>query len=146
MTILGLIKELVEGLEGFTFCYDIRQMQNVAADDVTFPIVFFEEYYGGRFVNRYVWKREVTIELHFLDKVEMQGEAEGREHVREQLLMTGVIPFMEALNANGSMGQIKEYICDPEPPMFDANATGLLVRFTGLVPLCMLTTSDVENG
>ena len=40
---------------GYAFYYDIREMQNVASDDVSFPAVFMEEYYGLCMIDYYGW-------------------------------------------------------------------------------------------
>lgn len=143
MTLLEKIKDIVKSnLTDFHFYYDLRQMQNVTADDCSFPAVWFEEYYAGRMIRtRFDWQREVTLELHFLQLVPMQGVAEDRERVREWLLYNGVEPFIQAMSAEARANgwtEITEYQCDPEPPMFDANATGVLLRFTMLLPSCLL--------
>jgi hypothetical protein len=70
----------------------------------------------------------------------MHGEAEARERVREWLLANGVMPFLHRLNADqsGVFSTVTECQCDPEPPMFDANATGVLLRFTTSMPACLI--------
>lgn len=142
MTLLESIKAAAEQLEGFSFYYDLRQMQNVTADDCKFPAIWFEEYYASRIIRtRFDWQREVTLELHFLELVPMQGVAEEREKVREWLLYNGVEPFIELMSEKARENgwtEITEYQCDPEPPLFDANATGILLRFTMIVPTCQI--------
>jgi hypothetical protein len=142
MTLLETIKAAATQVQGFAFYYDLRQMQNVTADDCSFPAIWFEEYYASRMMfTRYSWQREVTLELHFLQLVPMQGVAEDRERVREWLIYNGVEPFigiMSAMARENGWSEIEEYQCDPEPPLFDANATGVLLRFTLLAPTCMM--------
>jgi hypothetical protein len=141
MTLLDKMKEIAEAAcPRLTWYYDIRQMQNVTADDGKFPAIFMEEYYASTLREGYGWRREVTVELHFLDLVPMHGEAEARERVREWLLANGVMPFLHTLNADqsGVFSTVTECQCDPEPPMFDANATGVLLRFTTSMPACLI--------
>lgn len=143
MTISELFEQIAAGAcKGFSWCYDIRRMQNVTADNMTFPVVWMEEYYSDRNVlTAYSLMRELTVEIHFQDLVPMQGVAIDRERVRERLRVTGVEPFMAHLNLYAlrrGMPQVEEWQCDPEPPMFDANATGVLLRFTFRYPSCMV--------
>ncbi len=126
---------------GFKWYYDIRQMQNVEADNAHFPAIWMEEYYGERsIITGFERVRELTLEVHFQDLVPMQGVAKDRERVRDGLRRNGVQPFMNALRdlatQNGWSLQ-DEWQADPEPPMFDANATGILLRFTTQLPECM---------
>lgn len=146
MTLLDKLKAIAAAAcPRYSWYYDIRQMQNVTADDCAFPCIFMEEYYASTMKRMHNWKREVTLEIHFLDLVPMQGEAEGRERVRERLLGEAVIPFMDALNADGMFLEVDNYQCDPEPPMFDANATGILLRFTTTLPACLIDIPDNDN-
>lgn len=138
MTLLEKIKQIAgQACPSMAFYYDIRQMQNVLADDVKFPAIYFEEYYASRMVFRYGWQREVSLELHFLDLVPMQGEAVERELVRSSLLEQ-VKAFISVLNTDGTFKEVTNVQCDPEPPMFDANATGVLLRITLEYPTCEL--------
>lgn len=139
MTLLDKLKAIAAAAcPGYGWHYDIKQMQNVTSDDCQFPCIFMEEYYDSTMKKFMGWKREVTLEIHFLNLVPMQGVADARERVREQMLADGVIPFMDAFNADGMFEEVEEYQCDPEPPMFDANATGILVRFTTKIPACLI--------
>ena len=155
MTINEWIGKIVEHeCEGYSFYYDIREMQNVLADDVSFPAAFMDEYYGLRMVDRYGWRREYTIELHWLDLCDMHGEAIARERIREAI-RGYVRAFLDELKRL-TQSEFKEVTLDPEPPMFDANATGLLLRVTFSVPDCMEfadpyprdipTYDDIMNG
>ena len=89
MTLLDKMKEIAEAAcPRLTWYYDIRQMQNVTADDGKFPAIFMEEYYASTLREGYGWRREVTVELHFLDLVPMHGEAR-HVNVREWPMANG---------------------------------------------------------
>lgn len=119
------------------FAYDVRALQNVRADDRHFPLIWVDEYYSGRVAVRQYgqWMREATVDVHFIDLVQMQDDGRENDRVRETLLPL-VYAFIDALNADGTFGEVVEYQCDPEPPMFDAGATGWLVRVTLSYPAC----------
>lgn len=151
MTLPELLERIAHnGCPEFGFHYDIRQMQNVTADDCQFPAIFMEEYYGSRTIKgNFGSKRELTVELHFQQLVQMQGVAMSREQVRDWLRENGVRPFIAAWNeyaaANG-LEQVEEYQDDPEPPMFDANATGVLLRVALLTPSCwVIVPPEAKN-
>ena len=139
MTLPELLEQIAKtGCPTYSWYYDIRQMQNVTADDCKFPAIYMEEYYADRILrNGFTRSREVTFELHFLQLVDMQGVAIEREQVREELRTYGVIPFIDAFNAyalENGLKEVEEWQCNPEPPLFDANATGVLLRFTATIP------------
>ena len=146
MTILDKLKEIADSVEGFTFYYDVKSMQNITADNGGFPAIWCEEYYASRlFKGPYNRRREVTLEIHFCQLVDFQGDAQVREQVREYLIEYGVYPFLNAMDASGWFSEVMEYQCDPEPPMFDANATGVLLRFTCTIPTCMIEIEQDEK-
>lgn len=151
MTLPEFLEQIAKrGCPGYSWYFDIRQMQNVTADDCNFPAIFMEEYYSSRVVQRnYTQKRELTIELHFQQLVPMQGVALDREAVRDTLRETGVEKFIEAYNsyaAEAGLDGIQEWQDDPEPPMFDANATGVLARLTLLFPTCHTFTQIPQDN
>lgn len=150
MTILDKLKAIAEQVEGFHFYYDVKAMQNVTADNAGFPAIWVEEYYAQRLLKGpYNRKREVTLEIHFSQLVPFEGVAEERERTREYLIEYGVYPFLDAMDASGFFSEVMEYQCDPEPPMFDANVTGVLLRFTCTIPTCMIsieTETQQSNG
>ena len=119
---------------GVGFYYDIRQMQNVASDDVYFPAVFMEEYYGLRFVKGFDLQAEFTIELHLLDLCEMENDSYERDTIRFNQLPAAT-RFVKELGRVMNY-DIKDFTCDPEPPMFDANAVGSLLRVTFRMAAC----------
>lgn len=141
MTIPELLEQIAQtACPGYHWYYDIQQMQNVEADDANFPAIWMEEYYAERSVMAgYTRMRELTIEVHFQHLVPMQGIAIEREQVRERLRNTGVAPFVESYNMRARQNgwpEVQEWQADPEPPMFDANATGVLLRMTIQIPQC----------
>lgn len=136
MTLIEKIKQIANtACPSYAFAYDIRNMLNIEADDQQFPAIYMEEYYGCRLINNYGWKREVTIELHFLNLCDMQGAGLERESVRA-VLMGAVKDFIAGVNADGTFSEVAEATADPEPPMFDSNCTGILLRMTLRYPLC----------
>ena len=142
MTLPEFLCDIVkEACPGFTWYYDIRQMQNVTADNGVFPVAWMEEYYAERsIVSGYSRARELTIEIHFQDLVPMQGVALDREKVRDALRQSGVSPFIREYNRRSlvyGMPEVQEWQADPEPPIFDTNATGVLLRVTLLIPDCV---------
>ena len=146
MTLPEYFKNIVEtACMGFHWYYDVKAMQNITADNAAFPAAWMEEYYAERSIDRYGRIREATFEIHFQDLVAFEGVALEREQVRERLMQEGVIPFVEAYNyyaQREGWGEIGDYTCDPEPPMFDANTTGRLLRFTVRIPECFTIPHD----
>lgn len=141
MTLPELLEQIAQAAcPGYHWYYDIKQMQNVEADNAHFPAIWMEEYYAERsIITGFERVRELTLEVHFQDLVPMQGVAKDRERVRDSLRRNGVRPFMQAVrdrSVSGGWPLLNEWQADPEPPMFDANATGVLLRFTIQVPDC----------
>ena len=89
-------------------------------------------------IDHYGWQREYTIELHWLNLCEMQNDSRERDEIREELIPDATA-FINELKSK--VGLITEYTLDPEPPMFDANAVGLLMRVTFHLPQCMTFTN-----
>lgn len=134
MSILATIRETVEAAcGGYSFQYDVRSMENVRADDASFPMVWMEEYYQSRLSLIYGWRREYTLTLHFLNLVPMHGDAEDNEDVREQMMHDAVLPFIEKLRETADVSELD---CSPERPQFDATATGLRLSFRVSYPVC----------
>ena len=139
MSILSKLQSIAESAcPNYTFQFETKNMMNVDADDQLFPCIFVDEYYDGRYIKtgnrRY---KQVAVDIHFLDLCDMQNTAMEREAIRERIEREALMPFMEALNADGMFLSVDDYSCSPEPPLFDANAVGLLVR----VSLNFLTCS-----
>lgn len=140
MTIPEYLKQIAQtACPTYHWYYDVKSMQNVAADNAAFPAIWMEEYYG-RTIDQAAYQdtQRLELELHFQNLVPMQGVALDREVVRDQMLTEAVKPFIKALQSAGTFGQITSYRCDPEPPMFDANTTGLLVQLTIDIADCAL--------
>lgn len=142
MTLPELLEQIAQAAcPGYHWYYDIRQMQNVEADNAHFPAIWMEEYYAERsIITGFERVRELTLEVHFQDLVPMQGVAKDRERVRDSLRRNGVMPFMSALTERAThdgWSVSEEWQADPEPPMFDANATGILLRCSVQIPDCL---------
>lgn len=142
MTLADWVGVIVTHVTNLAYYHDVREMQNVASDDVTFPAAFFEEYYTLRNVKNYGWTREYTIELHWLDLCEMQNESAEREQIRERLTLQAE-SFVDELNRLTG-NSVKDFTCDAEPPMFDANAVGILMRVTFSIKQCTIFTNPYE--
>lgn len=137
MALLEKIRTLCEQVNpAYHFEFENDWMMNVKADDAHFPLVYFEEYTDGRFNVGYGLKKSVMVELHLFRLVPMHCSAVEREQAREQIEEEFVLPFIEAINASGDFEQIEEFTCLPEPTMFDANATGVLLRFWVTYRVC----------
>lgn len=137
MALLDKIRALCEQANptyGFEFENDF--MMNVKADDDRFPLAYFEEYTDGRYNVGYGLRKSVLVELHLFRLVPMHCSAVEREQAREQIETEFVLPFIEAINASGDFDNIEEFTCVPEPVMFDANATGVLLRFWATHRVC----------
>lgn len=136
MTLIEKIKQIANAsCPEYSFAYDIRNMLNIDADDIKFPAICMEEFYGCRLFNSYGWKKQVTIELHFLNLCDMHGEGMERERIRA-LLMQAITTFIAGVNADGTFSEVTDVTADPEPPLFDSNCTGVLLRMTLTYPVC----------
>lgn len=137
MELLHTIQALCEQVNpDYTFEFESSFMMNIKADDDRFPVVYFEEYTDGRYNIGYGLKKSVMVELHLYRLVPMQCSAIEREIVREQIEAEFIIPFIEAINDSGLFDQIEEFTALPEPQMFDANATGVMLRFWATYKVC----------
>lgn len=138
MRLLETIENLVKAsCPGYSFEFDTDRMMNVEADDIKFPCVFFEEYTDGRISGVYIKKKQVTVELSFMDLAEFQCGARARENIRERLEQNAVLPFINALEASEVFDQISDFTIMAEPPRFDANCVSLLLRFDVTFGLCV---------
>lgn len=137
MTLIERIQELVTQTNpNYKFEFENDFMMNVKADNEHFPLAYFEEYTDGRYNVGYGTTKSVLIELHLFRLVPMQCSAVLREKARAQIEQEFVLPFIEAINASGQFHDIEEFTCVPEPTMFDANATGVLLRFWVTYRIC----------
>lgn len=146
MGLLTKIKNIAEAaVPTYRFEYEATKMQNVKADDGTFPLIFFEEYVNkdGAYIARYGWKRRQSVELYFLRLAPFQADALTREAIREQIEREAVLPFIEAIDAAQVFEAVGDIRVTAVPPMFDSNAVGLLLSFDVTFPACSLT-EDAE--
>lgn len=139
MTLLERMRELAaKACPDYRFEFETARMMNVDADDKAFPCVFFEEYTEAQYVNSYGWRKRALVELSFMRLAPFQCGAELREELRDKIEQEAVLPFISALNTEGTLGTVTEFTCLPEPPRFDANAVSLLLRFWVTMPTCSL--------
>lgn len=141
MTLIGTMKTIAQGaIPSYRFEFEGRNMENVKADDGTFPLIFFEEYVqrDGQYTARYGWRKRQPVELYFLRLAPLDADAVTREALREQIETEAVLPFIEALNGSGVFERVDEVRVVAVPPMFDANAVGLLLSFDVVYKTCLL--------
>ena len=101
MGLLTKIKTLAEAaVPSYRFEYEAAKMQNVSADNGTFPLIFFEEYVNkdGAYLGRFGWRRRQSVELYFLRLAPLHADAVTREALREQIEAEAVLPFIEAVS------------------------------------------------
>lgn len=137
MAILEKIKELCEQTNlDYKFVFESAEMMNRKADDVHFPVAYFEEYNDARIRKGFGLHKQVRVELHLLRLAPFQCSALVREKIREQIEAEFALPFIERLNRSGHFDQVSEFDCMPVPPMFDANAVGVMLRFWASYKIC----------
>jgi len=139
MTLIERIKALVEAsCPGYGFEFETARMMNERADDKHFPLVFFQEYTNARYTGKYTRKKTVQVQLSFLRLAEFQCDAIERERIREQIEAEAVLPFVDALDRCQYFDSVQDIDCPPEPPLFDANAVGILLSFWVTFNACSL--------
>ncbi len=137
MTLIERIRALIAQVNpDYKFEYENDFMMNVKADDDRFPIAYLEEYTEGRYTIGYGTKKSVMVELHFYRLVPMHCSAMVRERERNRIEEEIVRPFIEKFNDSGDFEDVSEFTIFPEPTMFDANATGLMLRFWATYRMC----------
>lgn len=137
MTLIERIRALLAQVNpSYKFEYENDFMMNMKADDAHFPVAYFEEYTEGRYNVGYGTKKSVMVELHFYRLVPMHSSATVREQERTRIEEEIMLPFIEALNNSGYFETVSEFSVFPEPTMFDANATGVMLRFWVTYRVC----------
>ena len=139
MTLLQRIQALVAAsCPGYGFEYETQKMMNVRADDKAFPCVFFDEYYTETddMASRYGDKTVATVNIHFLKLADFQCDAVVREALRQEIKTEALLPFVEAAKASRDFTAVRVIDRSPEPPLFDANAVGILLRIQFTYPTC----------
>lgn len=120
----------------YFFEFENENMMNVKADDDRFPVVFFEEYTESRYTSRYGWRKQTLVELSVLKLAPMHCNATERERLREQIENEFVIPFIERLRTSTDFEEVTQVDAFPIPAAFDANATGVMLRFWATERVC----------
>lgn len=112
---------------------------NERADDKAFPCVFFDEYYTETDDNasRFGDNTVATVNIHFLKLADFQCDAVLREAIRQEIKTEALLPFVDAAKASGFFKAVRVIDRSPEPPLFDANAVGILLRIQFTYPTCL---------
>jgi hypothetical protein len=125
-TIRALVAEIAPE---YSFIFANVNMANVRADDAQFPLAYLEEMTGATYaVDQYGRVRKFApIEIYFLRRAPMQGEAVGRDEIRAQIEAEVVHPLIATL-AN-RYPTISNISADYPPALFDDNDVGICLRF-----------------
>lgn len=114
----------------YGFYYDNRQMMNVKADNVPFPLIWFEEYTEGNINTRFWLRRTHTIRLYFCKLCQMHNEGLERFALQKELLDEAVIPFIENFQLSPEIFlPVEDFRYLPTPPQFDANEVSVVLAF-----------------
>lgn len=135
-TLQQVMDLVAEVAPSYTFLYANLNMANVRVDDAQFPLCYCEEVqsqtyqigaYGG------ITKR-TRIELYFLKRAPMQGEALQRNEIRAEIEQEAVVPFIKALyDRFGTLDTIQS---ETPPPLFDDNDVAVSIVFNWEEPIC----------
>lgn len=140
MNLIETIRQIAsEACPGYSFQYETQKMMNVDADDQCFPCIYFDEYYTETedTLSRYGDASTASVELHFLRLSEFQDDALNRSKVRDLIKAEALKPFIKSLKGSGMFKRIQVLDYSPEPPLFDANAVGILLRVSLTYPECL---------
>ena len=127
---------VAEVAPSYDFIYANANMMNVRADDAHFPLVYCEEITAQRYDSGPygALSKYTTFELYFMRRAPMQGEALGRDAIREQIEQEAVVPFLKAL---ALMQPNTTAISSELPPaMFDDNDVAVMLRFEWREAIC----------
>lgn len=143
MKVLEIIKEVCsKAVPGYSFEFETERMMNVLADDIKFPLIFWEEYTmndGHYSEGTGGMRKTVPVELSFMKLGPLDNpnpDAIERERIREEIEEEAIRPFIECLNSCGKVTPVKDFTITPQPPLFDTNAVSLLLRFSVTYKLC----------
>lgn len=132
MGVLTIIRDLCEEANAnYTFEFENERMENINADNLPFPLAFFEEYTESRYMMAgFGMQKETLVELHLMRLCPMQCDAIVREQLREQIESEFVIPFLRLLNKRSNIYKVSEVsVATPIVPRFDSNAVDVMLRF-----------------
>lgn len=131
------IKQLIEEINPeYTFVFETERMMNVRADDIKFPVAFWNEYptatneitktrYGQMVLRE-------RVELSFMRNAPRDNyhcNAVEREELRQQIMDEIVEPFIKAIGSVEGFREINDWTIAKEPPMFDDVEVSVLVSF-----------------
>lgn len=137
MALLEKIRRLCNATNpDYHFEFDSEKMMNVKADDARFPVAFFEEYREIRYASSYGWRKRTLIELSLLKLAPMHCDATFREQLREEIEWEFIVPFLERLRTTTDFEEVKEVEAFSIPQAFDANDTGIMLRFWVVERVC----------
>lgn len=143
MDIVTRLAEIAtERVPSWSFLYDTPAMANERSDDGQYPLIWMEEYFDVTAeVDAYGREMETAdVELHFLMLSEYHDDGAMRRKIYEAIKADAVRPFMEGVREDGLLAGA--WTCSPEPPLFDANAVGLFVRFRVSYPACLFDNNE----
>lgn len=135
-TLQQIMAMVAECAPSYGFLYANLNMANVRADDAQFPLCYCEEIqtqtyrigtYGG------ISKR-TRVEVYFMRRAPMQGDAIGRDEIREQIEREAVVPFVRALADR--FGTINAVQGETPPPLFDDNDVAIGLIFDWEEAIC----------
>lgn len=130
MALLDKMRRLCAAVNpDYLFEFENEKMMNVKADDDRFPVVFFEEYTESRYTSRFGWRKQTLVELSVFKLAPMHCNASVREALREEMESEFIIPLIGELRANSMFEEVTQLDAFPIPEAYDANATGVMLRF-----------------
>lgn len=135
-TLQQVIDTVAEVAPDYDFVYANANMMNVKADDAQFPLCYCEEITTQRYLNTAYGRlfKYTSFELYFMKRTPMQGEAIGRDEIREQIEQEAVLPFLRVLWAR--QPQTNAITGETPPPMFDDNDVAVSIRFEWEEAIC----------
>lgn len=137
MALLEKIRRLCTAVNpDYRFEFESENMMNVKADDDRFPVAFFEEYSESRYTSRYGWRKQTLVELSLLKLAPMHCNATLREQLREEIESEFIIPLIGRLRTTTDFEEVTQVEAFPIPLAFDANATGIMLRFWVVERVC----------
>lgn len=137
MALLEKIRRLCTAVNpDYRFEFESENMMNIKADDDRFPVAFFEVYRESRYASSYGWRKRTLVELSLLKLAPMHCNATLREQLREEIEWEFIIPLIGRLRTTTDFEEVKEVEAFTIPQAFDANATGIMLRFWVVERVC----------
>lgn len=135
-TLQQIIDLVADVAPAYDFVYANANMMNVQADSAQFSLCYCEEITSQRYNKNAVGRmfKHTAIELYFMRRAPMQGEAIGRDEIREQIEQEAVLPFLRRLWDRQPFTQA--ITGETPPPMFDDNDVAVAIRFEWEEVIC----------